>query len=75
MKAPALRSMERGQCLKGYQAMKHLTRFAAAALLFAAVLAATIYGLHAYDAVYQAEAEKIAPYAEAARIADADRSY
>ena len=67
--------MERGQCLKGYQAMKHLTRFAAAALLFAAVLAAaTIYGLHAYDAVYRAEAEKLEPYIEAARIADAGRS-
>lgn len=75
MKAPALRNMERGQCLKGYQAMKQLTRFAAAALLALAFVAATIYGLHAYDAVYQAEAEKLEPYIEAARIADAGRSY
>lgn len=61
--------------LERMQAMKQLTRFAAAALLALAFVAATIYGLHAYDAVYQAEAEEIAPYAEAARIADAGRSY
>lgn len=55
--------------------MKQLTRFAAAALLALAFVAATIYGLHAYDAVYQAEAEKLEQYIEAARIADAGRSY
>ena len=54
--------------------MKQLTRFAAAALLALAFVAATIYGLHAYDAVYRAEAEKLEPYIEAARIADAGRS-
>lgn len=55
--------------------MKHLTRFAAAALLALAFIAATIYGLHAYDAVYRAKAEELEPYIEAARIADAGRSY
>lgn len=55
--------------------MKQLTRFAAAALLLAATIAATLHGLHAYDAVAAARAAELAPYAEAARMADAGRLY
>ena len=66
---------ERGQRLKGYQAMKQLTRFAAAALLALAFVAATLHGMHASDAAAASETAALAPYADAARMADAGRLY